>query len=410
MRLFQKKISLLIVLLTIFIDWMGIGLVYPMFSSMFFHREFQIVPLETSNAVRGLWLGILLSAMPITQFFISPLAGSMSDQKGRKPILKITLLIGVAGYLVAALAIYLQTLVLLLLSRIIIGIAAGSAAVVSAAVADLSTPEEKAKHFGWLSMVCGVGFTIGPFLGGKLSDPSFISWGGFALPFLFSGSLTLLNWLLVVSIFRETHKGSAERAGFSVLSGVRNLKKALHLPVIRSLYLAIFMFCFGWTFYWEFIPVNWIGLYRLGTSEVSNFYAYAAGFYAAACAFLIGPVMKRFEPFKVLSFSLVLVGLYILLSLVHFPRSWLWVYLPPQQCLLALIFPTAAALISNRSSQEIQGEAMGILQSVQAAAFAFSPLLSGAFVGLNIDMPIIVGGIAFLLAALILYKNKFITR
>ncbi len=81
----QKKFILFILLFVAFIDWMGIGLVYPMFSSMMFHREIHLVSPETSDAMRGFWLGILLALMPISQFFSSPIIGTFSDQKGESP-------------------------------------------------------------------------------------------------------------------------------------------------------------------------------------------------------------------------------------------------------------------------------------------------------------------------------------
>jgi MFS transporter, DHA1 family, tetracycline resistance protein len=122
----SKKFALFILLFVAFIDWMGIGLVYPMFSSMFFHRDIQLLAPEASDAMRGFWLGILLALMPIAQFFSSPILGTLSDQKGRRPLLKIALLFGVLGYLIAMAAVWIESLLLLLLSRVIIGISAGS--------------------------------------------------------------------------------------------------------------------------------------------------------------------------------------------------------------------------------------------------------------------------------------------
>lgn len=397
----KKKFILFILLFAAFVDWMGIGLVYPMFSSMLFHREIHLVCPETSDAVRGFWLGILLALMPISQFISSPIVGSLSDQKGRKPLLKQCLIFGIVGYAIAVVAVEMSSLSLMLLSRVILGISAASAAVVGASLADLSTPEEKAKNFGLLSMAAGIGFTVGPFLGGKLSDPLFLGIGGYYLPFLFSGVITFLNLLLVLYFYKETHFKRKE-VTFSLHQSLGNLKKAFKLPGIRVVFIVVFVFCFGWSFYWEFLPVTWINRYGMSAAEIGDVFAYAAFFYALSCGLLIRPIVNRVNPPAVLFFSLFLVGLYVFLLLFHPEKMLLWAYFPLQQFFIALLFPTAAAMVSNYVKEDAQGEMMGILQSVESGAVAVSPLLSGVFVGLNYDMPVIVGGCAFLLAAAIL--------
>lgn len=397
----RKKMILFILLCIAFIDFMGIGLVYPMFSSMLFHNDVHLLSPDSSEAVRGFWLGILLATMPLTQFFSSPLMGTLSDQKGRKPLLKLALSVGVLGYLIAMVAVWMQSLVLLLISRVVIGLSAGSAGVVAASLSDLSSPEEKAKNFGLLNMACGLGFTIGPFVGGKLSEQGFFGFSGYAIPFLFSAVFTFLNLLLLLFFYQETHHVRS-LVKLSLVQGVSNLKKAFHLPGIRIVFLSVFVFCFGFSFYWEFIPVTWINLYHMSTAQIGNYYAYAGGFYALSSGLLIRPIVNRVRPPAVLFYALMLLGVYILILLAHPSEYYLWWYLPFQHFLIALLFPTASAMISNWVKEGAQGEIMGILQSVQAGAFALSPLLSGILVGLDADMPILVGGAAMFLAALIL--------
>ncbi len=394
----SKKFALFILLFVAFIDWMGIGLVYPMFSSMFFHRDIQLLAPEASDAMRGFWLGILLALMPIAQFFSSPILGTLSDQKGRRPLLKIALLFGVVGYLIAMAAIWMESLQLLLLSRVIIGISAGSGAVVGAALADLSEPQEKAKNFALLSMAAGLGFTVGPFIGGQLSESSY------AMPFLFSGVLTFLNFLLLVYFLKESHF-NLKKAPFRIFQGLGNLKKAFTMPTLRVVFLSVFCFSFGWTYFWEFIPVTWIEAYAFSAADIGKVFAYAAAMYALSCGLLIRPIVSRVRPQLVLFYALIVLGFYIFVLLSHPHQNYLWGYVPLQQFLIALLFPTASAMISNCVQDDAQGEMMGVLHSVQSGAFALSPLLSGAFVGLNTDMPIIVGGSAMLLAAGVLFTG-----
>jgi DHA1 family tetracycline resistance protein-like MFS transporter len=279
------------------------------------------------------------------------------------------------------------------MGRIIVGIGTGNAAVVYAGIADISKPEEKAKHFGLASMSGGIGFTLGPFLGGFLS-----SWG-FATPFLFSIACSLVNLTLVIFWFSETHH-VRRKVELSLMLGLKNLKKAFKVPVLRTFFLTFFFFCVGWSFYWEFIPVTWIKEYFLTPSQVGDFYAYGAAFYAISSGLLIRPIVSRFKPVSVFFFALALLPFSIFPLLFYSKVSVFWVFIPIQQFLIALVFPTGATIISNSVSEDSQGEIMGILQSVDSFAFGTSPLIAGAFVGLSTHAPIIVAGGFMLLASL----------
>lgn len=398
------RFSFFLVLLVVFIDMMGIGLVYPMFSAMLFAPESGFVAPETSDAVRGTYLGILLGVGPLTSFFSAPLMGMISDQKGRRKLLFWGLGIGIVAYLVSIVGVLIQNYFVLLLSRIILGASWGTQAVASAAIADLSRPEEKTKNFGLYNMALGIGFAVGPFFGGIFSE-----WG-YVYPFIFSALITLVNFLLIYFFFRETLKGQ-KAVEVSWLTGLKNLKKAFRQPALNIIFLVAFLFAFGWSFYYEFIPVTWIGHYGFDTKMVGMLYAYGAIFYALSSGWLIRPIVARYKPRSVLFWALVVEGVYILLFLFK-PSGWLlWAYLPPQQFLIALLFPTATALVSNAIDEHSQGEMLGILGSVQSMSFGVGPLLAGALLGITTLMPIIVGGIAMLLGALALgLSSHFKTR
>lgn len=392
----NKNFTLFILLFIAFIDVMGVGLVYPMFSTMLFNKDYSIVDGATLETTRGFYLGVLLSIMPMTQFFASPLLGKISDAKGRRSILIGCLIVGIIGYGIAILSVDTGNLSLLFLSRVVVGISAGSAAVLSASLADLSTEENKADHFGLLNMAYGVGFAIGPFLGGWLSKY------GMSVPFWMAGCALGLNLFFVFCFFSETHKVKKKMQKLSLGLGLLDLKNAFQHPGLRAVFYASFFACFGWSFYWEFIPVTWIADYAMGPGEIGKVYAYGAAVYALSTGLLIRPITARFQPQVILFYALAGSGIYILFSLIHFPPVWLWLYIPLQQYLIAFFFPTCATYISNQSSKDVQGEVLGILQSVESFGFAVSPLIAGFTLGWNKDSPIIIGGISMLMGALVL--------
>lgn len=397
----KKSLSLLVVLMVGFIDLIGIGMVYPMFASMLFQPDSQMLPLGTSDTIRGACLGILLAAMPITQFFSAPILGMLSDQKGRKKILLPTLAVGVIGYIVAMVGVHIESLFLLLVSRIVIGISAGTAAVVQASLADLSSSEEKAKNFALLNMACGLGFTVGPFLGGVLSEVSIGIIQGYALPFAVAGLVTLLNLLLAMRYFEETYTPKTE-SKISFALGILNIKKAFKVENLRVIFFCIFLACFGWSFYWEFAPVTWISSYGFGTATIGNFYAYGAAVYALCCGVVIRPILSRFSNQGVLCFGLMLCAVAVGMLLFHEDAVWLWFYIPLQQLAISLFWPTAAAVVSNSVSDDVQGEIMGVLQSMDSLAFAMSPLIAGPLLGISAMMPVVVGGSALLMSGILL--------
>lgn len=394
----QKTISLFLLSLVGFIDVMGLGLVYPMFASMIFQGDCMILPADTSDHVRGTCLGILLAAMPITQFFSAPILGILSDQKGRKKVVVPGLSVGVIGYLVAMAAVSLESFALLLLSRVIVGIAAGTASVVGAGVADMSSLEDKAKNFGFFNMGCGLGFAIGPFLGGKLSSESFWIIEKYALPFFFAAVVTLINLLLVIYYLKDVYEPKTG-GKLSLSLGIRNIKKAFVVPGLQAVFASVFLACVGWSFYWEFAPVTWISEYNFSTSTIGNFYAYGAAIYALSCGVLIRPIVSRYCNRHVLCYALIGCSAAIGLLLLHSSDQWLWVYVPLQQFTIALFWPTAAAVVSNAVNEDMQGEIIGVLQSVDSLAFAVSPLIAGPLLGITTAMPIIVGSAGMLLAA-----------
>ena len=404
----QKKITFFIILLITFIDWTGVGLVYPMFSSMLFEDGYLLPIGTTTDLQKGVWLGVLLATMPIAQFFSSPIIGALSDQKGRKPLLKVTLLLTILGYGLAFWGALTQNLLILILSRIVIGVGAGNMAVVSASLADISAEKEKVKNFGYLNMAYGLGFTLGPFLGGKLS--LIYSLGGFAAPFVFAAGASVLCLIFVLSIYKETHT-LTEKATISITKGAKNFIKAFSNPDLKYLFGCVFIFCFGWSFFWEFIPVHWIKQYQFTSQQIGSMYAYGAGFYALSCGLFIKPISKRFKPPAMYFFGLIGLGASIGLFLVDTSMFGLWAYIPLQQILLSLLFPTASAMVSMWVKGNAQGEMLGVLSSVSSSAFAFSPLVSGFLVGANHFSPIWAGTFSMFSAALLFYfgciRNKF---
>src|SRR5579862_5171283 len=174
------KMSFFILCFGAFLNWMGYGLVYPIFAFSIFN-EYSIFLTLASTTLQGFWLGVLIAASPMAQFFSAPAIGVLSDRMGRKPVLQISFMVILLGYLLSAFGIWGRSFLLVILGRIITGVGGGNISAINASVADISAPHDKARNFAMIAMAHGIGFTIGPLVGGKLSA------FGYEVPFIFAG-------------------------------------------------------------------------------------------------------------------------------------------------------------------------------------------------------------------------------
>jgi DHA1 family tetracycline resistance protein-like MFS transporter len=398
------KISFFVLCFGAFLNWMSYGLVYPIFAMSIYHHDpvFLDLPL---NTLQGFWLGILLAACPLAQFFSAPSIGAFSDRKGRKPVLQITTLLIAIGALLSAIGIWERSYFTLIFGRLVTGVGAGDVGVINASVADFSPPSVKAKNFALIAMANGIGFSVGPFLGGKLAA------FGFHVPFLFALAMTIANFGLISFFFSETIVRK-KKDHSSLLSRFHNLWKTTVSPRFRIIFLAFFAFCFGWSFYWEFIPVTWIKNYGLYVSQIGNFYAFGSLIYVLSNGILIRPILNRFKSLPILFFALAFLGS-LLFLLLHAKVDWYWPDIAMQQFLIALIFPVGIAIVSDLTPASRQGEILGAFQSLQAFAFAATPLLGGPLLNLSYNTPLLIGSISMFLACLILfigYRKRMFSR
>lgn len=391
----MNNVGIALVLFVIFLDHVGLGLVYPLFSSILFQPESSFIDQSVSNIERGWLLGLLLSAPAITAFFSGPISGALSDQKGRRPLYLFSLVLAVLGYGACMIGIFIQSIAVLIIARAVVGVSMGNAAVVSATIVDLSDEHNKTKNFGLYCMSGGIGFATGPFLGGWLATI------GLIVPFLVAGAASFLNLILIFFLFKETNT-VRKKASVKWAEGVHNLKKAFMMRDLRILFFVVVFFCFGWSLFYEFLPVLWIADYGFSLRKVGFFFAFGSGVFALSSGLLIRPIVDRYKPHSILFYSLLVMGCFILFPLSCPSLGWIWIYVAVVNFLVALAFPTYTTIVSNSVGKNSQGEILGVLESVQATAFGLSPLLAGFLLGIHIHIPMLLGGVSMLLAAMLL--------
>ena len=384
---------------TVFITSLGFGLVFPIFSPLIVNNEGAMFVDESSLAVRGLIFGFLISTYCLGQFFGGPFLGSLSDRMGRKKVLIGSMVLATSGYLIAAAGIIYQNILLLFVSRLFCGIAAGNFPVAQSVIADTATKENKTKRLGQVGMFFWTGFIIGPYVGGKMSVY------GYMFPFGIAAVLAFTTVVMLAIFLRET-RGQLIPSKISVFAGIYQIKKAFLKPELKGLFSVMFIVCLGWGFFTEFSSVFLLRRFSLGAKSIANFYAWVGLWVALSQGLLLRPLAKKYPPEQLLPVGLLLLGATLPILLAFTSPFPLYFVVPFIGVGVALIFPTAASIVSNRSNQEAQGEMLWISNSIQWLAIAVPPLFSGSLVALYPHIPISVGS-GFILAGFVLFLWLF---
>jgi DHA1 family tetracycline resistance protein-like MFS transporter len=408
--MFKNKI-LVTIFLTVFIDLLGIGILIPVIPQLFANPlsiEYML-PFGTSINQGYLLLGILIAVYPIGQFIATPILGQLSDKYGRKKILAISLLGTSLSYVLFAVAIITKNIPLLFFSRFFDGVTGGNISIAQAMIGDVSDHSNRARNFGMLGAAFGLGFIFGPYIGGKLSDPSVISWFNAATPFYFAAILAGLNMLSVIFLVPETNKNLwQERLTWG--KSLSNIKKAMKMEGVSALFLTNFLFFGGFTFFTTFFGVFLIQKFNFTQGNIGDFFAYVGIWSVFTQAVLTRAFAKRFTESKIISFSLLGAGVMVLAYFLP-THSWELLLIPPFFSMFTgLTMANTNSLLSRSAPPNQRGEIMGISSSVQALAQAIPALLSG-FIAASLapTTPLVVAAITIIASGIafrFLYKQS----
>lgn len=385
------------VFITVFIDLLGVGIIIPIFVPLIVANTHGMLPADISPAKLNLIYGLLTATFPFFQFFGAPILGTLADKYGRKKILQFSLIGTLIGYVLFALAIQYKVLWLLFVARAVPGFMGGNISIVTAALADISKPEERAKNFGLIGMAFGLGFILGPFLGGMLASKDVCSYFTYSTPLWFTALLTLLNIYYVAKQFPETFKPSA-RGKVSLLTGINNIRKAIGMVNMRVILLTVFLQAFGFSFFMQFNQVFLNTKFHFEEKEIGLFFGYIGLWIAVTQGLIIRYVGSRFKAPQILRVSLL--GLAITIVAILLPRQW-WMLLlvnPFIAIFQGLSQPNQTSIVSSMTPPESQGEMLGIQQSIASLAFTIPPLIAGFIVSIDYRLPMLAAAAVTLLA------------
>lgn len=378
--------SIAFVLVTIFIDSVGFGLVIPVLPRLLM----AVGGLDLPGAIElGAWMGL---AIAVATFFAAPVLGNLSDRYGRRPVLLIALAGLAVDYLLLAIA---HTLPLIFIGRVLSGAFGGSYAPAQAAIADTTAPEERARRFGLVSAAFGVGFVLGPAIGGLLGTL------GDRAPFYAASALAALNFTYGLTVFPETlapeNRRNFDWRRANPLGAFRVVRAAPGMggiAIVLTLWqIASLVYPLTWAFY---------GIARFGWSDLMIGASLAAvGIVIAASQMTaIGPLVRRLGERDAATLGLVVATIGFV-TYAFITETWMsylaLVFIAGQ----SLVQPSLMAMLSRRATPETQGEIQGIASMAMGIGSIVAPLVLVKVMADNIyaGAPLWRSGSAFLVAA-----------
>lgn len=393
----NQKTNTSVIFLTVLIDMLGVGIVIPIIPALFYTENSDFFSAGTSNATIGILYGLLVASYPLMQFFGAPILGALSDRYGRKPILSISLLGTFIGYILFAIAILQQNLWLLFFSRMLPGFMGGNISIIMSAMADISSPESKARNFGLVGAAFGIGFVLGPSLGGLLGDSSIVSWFNHATPFWVTAFLTLVNMALVKFKFPETLKERNERE-ISFFSGVKNVVLSFKLPNLRVIFTVVLLLGLGFSFFTQFFSVYLIQDFDFSVKDIGLFYAWVGFWLVFTQGFIVRRMSGNIASTRVITYALLVLALAVGMLLLPEKSFWFFLISPLIAISNGITGPNLTAVVSDQATDERQGEVLGIKQSMQSLGAALPPLIAGYLTSLDTAYPIIAAAVLILLS------------
>jgi MFS family permease len=347
---------------TVFLDLLGVGILLPVIP--FLVRQFT---------PSGLAVGLLALSYSLAQFGAAPLLGRLSDRVGRRPVLVASVLGSGIAYVAFGLA---TALWVLFAARIVDGMSGGNITAAQAYIADVSAPEDRAKNFGLIGAAFGLGFIIGPALGGMLSHISL------AAPAYAAGAMAMVTALFGIFVLPESlppDRRNATSLTLRDLNPLRPVAVALAQPALRLLMLAVFAQGFAGAELRTNFAVFTAGRFHLGPSENALLFSFIG-----VMGLLVQGVLLRHLTSSHSERSLAVTGLVIMI-VGYFAVAFVPT-VPLLYAALALIAtggglatPTLTGLVSLNVGQSEQGAALGAVQSLQSLSLIVGPVWAGAF-------------------------------
>ena len=344
-----------IIFVTVFIDLLGFGIIIPL---MPFYAE--------TFGANALTIGLLNTSFSLMQFLFAPFWGRLSDRIGRRPVILIGLFGSAVSYLLFGLA---TSLTLLFAARIAAGIAGANIPTAQAYMADVTTPEHRAKGMGLVGAAFGLGFIFGPAIGGFLSQ-----WG-YQAPSFFASALSLANFIAAWFLLPESRPSA--RADAARTSRVAALRQALRRPGLPQLLLIYFIVVAAFASFETTFALYSERRFAFSASTIGYVFAFVGIVLSIVQGFLVGKIVPRVGEGRIVPVAILTLAAG--LALVPIARNVATLVAACGILALGMGFnsPSLMSMISRRAAADMQGGVLGLSQSLASLARVIGPAWGG---------------------------------
>jgi len=377
-----------ILFLIVFVDLVGFGLIIPLLP--FYAERFGASPQLVT---------LLLAIFSLMSMLAAPLWGRLSDRIGRRPVLMTSMAAAVLAYLWLGFA---GELWMLFAARAFAGICAGNIAAAQAYIADVTPPEKRARGMGMIGAAFGLGFIIGPALGGIVAGDD-LATADLTTPGLIAAGLSAVAFFGVVLLLPESLPAAvkARRAR----SRIAALYSAFGRPVLGRLLAVFFLVILAFAGMEATFALWAMREYGWGPAQIGYVFTYVGLLSAVMQGGLIGPLTRRFGEERLMQSGLALIALGLLLLPVAGTLPPLIVAVTALSIGMGAMQPSLNSLISRRAGAEEQGEVMGVAQSVGSLARVLGPIIAGTlFEAFGRNSPFLWGAVLVAAALLLSWR------
>ena len=393
----SPTLVILTLILTIIIDVMGMGLVFPVIPSLFISQSAILVTTDLPEHVRIILYGLAMGSWPAGIFFGTPFLGELSDRFGRKRILLTCLGITALSYALAGFALLHSALALFLIARFLAGFFGGSFTIAQAVIADISPAKLKARNLGWITLAASLGIIVGPSISSLTI--THVSAHSFAIPFWIAATLAAFNTLCILVLLQETHE-------IAMKTKIKLHKIFTAFLIIftdkRTWLLAIIFFLLqlGWGFYIQEIPLVLTQFFHFKARTIGYFFT-TFGFALMIGVLFVQPaLLKRFRLKPLFITSAIAQALLLSLTFLMPTLKVHWSVMLLGAILNLLCYTSCLTLFSESVSEEEQGQVMGGTGCAFGAAWMLNALCLGFLANRSLFLPLILASVCILLSGL----------
>ena len=380
----DERAALAVLFAVVFINLVGFGLVVP------------LLPFFGQSLEAQAWqIALMFSAYSLGQFFAEPFWGRLSDRIGRRPVLLITVAANAVGYLMLAFAPNIWAAIAI---RLFTGLGAGNISTVQGYVADVTPPDKRAGRMGLIGAAFGLGFIVGPGLGGVLVRED-LGRLGYQLPIFVAAALAALAAVGVIVFLKESRVRATAEAPppQRFLAG---LHQAFADPVVSRVLLVTLIYMAGFSGMESTFGLWAEARYGWGAREVGLAFMAVGVVSVIGQALIAGRLARRFGEARVLAFGCLLFGAGLVGQVLSPSQEWVPVIMAVGALGMALTMPNVSALISRSVQPDRQGAMLGLNMATSSIARIFGPIVAGAiFSGVGHDWPFLIGAMLTVPAA-----------